>query len=108
MAIAFGKKYKLNKYERISWLDGSNTKTKKYLWLQLKYSAYADNPISISIFVEKGIDENIHYRISLEIKNDAVDKSAMDKYHTHLDLPLNTDAGLVYVSGSHEWGVQWL
>lgn len=28
----------------------------------------------------------------------------MKQYHSHLDIPLNTAAGLVYVAGSNEWG----
>ena len=46
------------------------------------------------------------YRVSLEIKNDGDDKDIRKQYHSHLDIPLNVAAGLVYVSvsGSNEWG----
>lgn len=37
-------------------------------------------------------------RNSIEILN------VMKQYHSHLDIPLNVAAGLVYVSGSNEWG----
>ncbi len=84
-----------------SWLDGSNTKTRKYLWTQMKYKEQAENPISISLFVEKN-DGAARYRISLEIKNDGVDKKIMKKYHSHLDIP--PQPGMVYVSGNNEWG----
>ena len=35
-------------YTSMSWLDGSNTKTRRYLWAPLKYGKYADNPVSVS------------------------------------------------------------
>ena len=70
----------LDKCLPIQWLDGSNTKTRKYLWAQMKYKEYVDNPISISLFVEKDKDTT-KYRISLEIKNDGTDKSHLHMYH---------------------------
>jgi 5-methylcytosine-specific restriction endonuclease McrBC GTP-binding regulatory subunit McrB len=85
-------------------LDGSGTKTRKYLCTQLKYSKFEDNPTSVSIFVEKNGENAARFRISLEIENDGLDKATMDKYHSHLDVPLNKEAGLVYVSGSNKWG----
>lgn len=94
---------KLNRCEPMSWLDGSNTKTRKYLWAQMKYSDYAKNPTSVSVFVEAKAD-TAYFRISLEIKNDSSDKAEIKKYHSHLDIPANTSAGLVYVTGSNEWG----
>lgn len=103
MAGAFAVQFKLDKCMSMSWLDGSNTKTRRYLWTQLKYGNYADNPISVSVFVEKN-NNDTRYRVSLEIKNDGTDKDLMKQYHSHLDIPLNTAAGLVYVSGSNEWG----
>lgn len=93
--------YGLDKCLPISWLDGSNTKTRKYLWAQMKYKDYSSNPVSISLFVEKN-NGVTRYRISLEIKNDGTDKATMAKYHSHLDMPI--EAGMVYVSGSNEWG----
>ena len=104
MAAAFADEYGLDKCLPMAWLDGSNTKTRKYLWAQLKYSAYADNPISVSIFVEKYGDKSTRYRVSLEIKNDGTDKKTMAKYHSFLDLPLDKAAGLQYIAGSNEWG----
>ena len=104
MTAAFAKRYKLTKCLPMSWLDGSNTKTRKYLWAQMKYDEASENPTSISIFVEKNGETSTRYRISLEIKNDGTDKKTMAKYHSHLEIPLNTDAGLVYVAGSNEWG----
>lgn len=95
------KLYGLGKCLPGSWLDGSNTKTRKYLWTQMKYKEYADNPISISLFVEKN-DGVTRYRISLEIKNDGTNKRTMQKYHSHMELPI--EPGMVYVSGSNKWG----
>lgn len=103
MAEAFAVKFKLDKCMSMSWLDGSNTKTRRYLWAQLKYGKYVDNPVSVSVFVEKNSGDT-RYRVSLEIKNDGTDKDLMKQYHSHLEIPLNVAAGLVYVSGSNEWG----
>lgn len=93
--------YGLDKCLPIAWLDGSNTKTRKYLWAQMKYKDYAANPTSVSLFVEKNGDV-ARYRISLEIKNDGTDKKTMAIYHSHLDIP--KEDGMIYVSGSNEWG----
>ena len=98
-------KFGLDRCEPMSWLDGSNTKTRKYLWAQMKYSKYADNPISISIFVEiSPLTDKARYRYSLEIKNDGTDKNQMEKYHSHLDMALQPESSLVYVVGSNELG----
>lgn len=95
----------LDKCEPMSWLDGSNTKTRKYLWAQMKYSQYGDSPISISIFTEMSdTTDRTRYRFSLETKNDNSDKNQMEKYHRFLDIPLEEESSLVYVSGSNEFG----
>ena len=101
MAARCGHLFGLDKCLPISWLDGSNTKTRKYLWAQMKYKDYAANPTSVSLFVEKN-NGVTRYRISLEIKNDGTDKKTMATYHSHLDIP--KEDGMVYVSGSNEWG----
>jgi hypothetical protein len=99
------KRFGLDKCEPMSWLDGSNTKTRKYLWAQMKYGQHSDNPISISIFVElSDVTSKTRYRISLETKNDSSDKNQMRKYHSFLDLPIDPRDSLVYVSGSNEFG----
>ena len=87
MAHICKKNFKLDKCETIHWLDGSKTKTKKYLWLQMKYLKYSNNPISISIFVEMFNLKPV-YRFSLEIKNDGSDTKQLEQYHNHLNLPL--------------------
>lgn len=63
MAAEFAQMYGLDKCLPISWLDGSNTKTRKYLWVQMKYEAFANSPVSISILVEKNGVESTRYRI---------------------------------------------
>ena len=84
------------------WLDGSRTKTRKYLWTQMKYSTEADSPISISISVERKANSAAYYRVGLEIKDDDADEVAMAKFHSHLDIPCDKTAGLTYVSGRDE------
>ncbi|MDU5086900.1 MAG: AAA family ATPase [Anaerococcus vaginalis] len=101
MAARCEQLFGLDKCLPISWLDGSNTKTRKYLWAQIKYKDYTANPASISLFVEKN-NGMTRYRISLEIKNDGANKKTMASYHSHLDIP--KEDGMVYVSGSNEWG----
>lgn len=102
MAEEAKKLYGLDKCIPGSWLDGSNTKTRKYLWTQMKYQSDERNPISVSIFVEKGEQDKAYFRVSLEIKNDKTDTSGMEKYHAHLEIPKEEE--LVYVAGSNEWG----
>lgn len=103
MAKTFAVKFKLDKCMSMSWLDGSNTKTRRYLWVQLKYGKYADNPVSVAVLVAKNSNDTC-YRVSLEIKNNGTNKELMKRYHSHLDIPLNTAAGLVYISDSNELG----
>ena len=106
MAKLCAEKFKLNKCETIQWLDGSNTKTRNYLWAQLKYSEYAKRPESISIFVEMSeVTKHSRFRFSLEFKNDGSDKMVVANYHRHLDLPISDDSDLIYVSGSNECGM---
>ena len=98
-------RFSLNRYEPISWLDGSNTKVRNYMWLQMKYSEgrmIEPKPFSVSVFVELHGTGKAVFRVSLEIKNDGAKKETLDKYHTALEIPLKQ--GLVYVSGSNEFG----
>ena len=89
-------KFGLDECLRIPWLNGAGTTTRSYLWAQMKYSHRKDNPISISIFAEKKNATEAQYRIKLEVRTDSADVARMKQYHSHLDLPLNQDAGLVY------------
>lgn len=104
MADACAQRYRLDKCMPILWLDGSNTKTRRYLWAEMKYSRYTEDPISISIFVEYNGERGVGYRISLEIRNDGEDDETMKKYHSYLDMAIDRSSGLVFVSGSNKWG----
>lgn len=84
---------------KIKWLDGSNSRIRKYLWAEMKYKEFENAPISISLFVEKHSEKSM-FRISLEIKNTDSDDKSMEVYHSHLEIPLKD--GLVYVIGSNE------
>ena len=103
MADLCKREFKLDKCEPISWLDGSNAKTKKYLWAQLKYSAFSSRPESISLTVDiSEVTNKARYRFGLELKNDGSDKAVVENYHKHLDLPLQPESTLVYMSGRDE------
>lgn len=105
MAELCKEKFKLDKCEPMAWLDGSNTKTRRYLWAQLKYSDYGSRPESISLFVDMSDATNKpRYRFSLELKNDGSDKAVVSNYHSYLDMPLEAESSLVYMAGSNEYG----
>lgn len=95
------KLFSIDMYDGGTWLDGSETKTGRYLCIQLKYKDYFDSPISISIFVEKE-DSQTRYRISLDLKNEGIKKEIYEQYHSHLDLSLSD--GMTYATRLNEWG----
>ena len=98
--------FNLDKCMPMQWLDGSNTKTRNYLWAQLKYSQFEATPISISLVVEPSEKtKKTRYRFSLEIKNDGADNKQRETYHSYLDVPLDDESVLVYAVGSNELGV---
>jgi 5-methylcytosine-specific restriction protein B len=97
-------KYGLTKCEKVSWDDGSHQKTRKYLWVPMKYGDYAERHESISVFVEMVTQEKPVFRVSLELRNDKTKAEDVEKYHRHLELPIDKTAGLVYVSGNNELG----
>ncbi len=96
-------KFDFTRCEKISWDDGTHQKTRSYLWIPMKYGKYSSRHESISIFVEMTSDNTAIYRISLELRNDKTNAEDVRTYHRHLDLPLNEEAGLVYVAGSNEF-----
>lgn len=105
MAKLCKERFGLDKCETIQWLDGSNTKTRRYLWAQLKYMEFASRPESISIFVDMSEEtKRARYRFSLELKNDGSDKDMVSNYHRHLELAIKPNSHLVYASGSNEYG----
>lgn len=93
--------FDIDTYDGGSWLDASGTKTKKKLSIQMKYQKYFESPISISFYVEKDEDD-VRFRISLDVKNDGISKQVMDKYHSHLEMPLGE--GMSYGIRSNRWG----
>ena len=97
-------KFNLGKCEKVSWDDGSHTKTKGYLWVPMKYMEYADRQESISVFVELADENTTRFRVSLELRNDKADAKDVKNYHKHLELPLDKKASLIYVAGSNEFG----
>lgn len=99
------KRFNLKRLSNVKWLDGSNKKTKHYLWGQLKNPDNMDSPISISIFVDKNSETlQPRYRISLEIMNKDANMAIMKQYHSYLDMESDVWHGLTYCSGSNERG----
>ena len=86
-----------------NWLDGSRQIMRSYLWIQLKKPNKEDKPESISLFAESSnTGKKSRFRFSLEIhEKEATSMSGeMEKYHRHLELPINTDKNLVYTFNS--------
>lgn len=105
MVEACNEKYNLHQYKGIAWLNAARErKTRKYLWAQMKYENFKNDPSSISIFVEKHSENITKFRISLELKNQDTPQETIDRYHSYLDLPIDSSTGLVLVKGSNEEG----
>ena len=99
------KRFNLKRFSSVKWLDGTNKKTKHYLWGQLKNPDNMDSPISISIFVDKNSGTlQPRYRISLEIMNKDANEALMKQYHGYLNMEPDTWYGLTYCIGSNESG----
>lgn len=96
-------KFGLDYCEPIIWLDGSYTKTKRYLWAQMKYKEYDKYRESISISVEKPIGaKHAKYRFVLELKDLQANSEDLEKYHKHLELPTAINSKLVFLLVSNE------
>ena len=67
----------------------------------MKYAEFTENPIGIAIFVEKN-SSLARYKVCLDIKNDGVDKAILEKFHAHLDMPI--EKGMFYVGPVNKWG----
>ena len=91
--------YSLHNFLTIKWLDGTNTRIKKYLWLQMKYEKYKELPISISLSVEKNFSK-VKYYVSFEIKDSKSSSHLLEKYHLHLDIPKREN--MLYTTGNNE------
>lgn len=66
------------------FLDGSATKIRNYLWIQLKEERWKGSSISISVFATKDF-----FRITTERVDKDVTKEEVAKYNTIFDTPLN-------------------
>lgn len=98
-----GEIFGLNKISVEPWLSASGTKTRKTLCVHMRYGQFMHSPISISIVVEKNGGSVARYKICLDIQRDGVEKDILEKYHTHLDLPLPN--GMCYAGGTcNKWG----
>lgn len=95
--------YELSKVEPTKWLDGSNTKIKGYLWSQMRYPNTTELE-SISLFTEMSNGRS-RFRVALELRNDKATDADYSRHHRSLELPLDEEAGLVYVSGSNEYEI---
>ncbi|GMK40553.1 hypothetical protein PCCS19_36090 [Paenibacillus sp. CCS19] len=67
------------------WLDGSGNGIRTYFWIELKFPHKEMLPTSISIFAEKKND-NLNYRVSLEIKDSKSDIEGYKRHNKFLDI----------------------
>lgn len=107
MAELCEKHFNLKRAQANSWLDGSGRKLRNYLWIQLKAPGYENKPESISLFVEKSDIQKIsRFRFSFEIHNETAKEipGEIERYHKHLEIPINKEKGMVYIAGSDEKG----
>jgi len=107
MAELCEKRFDFKKDIANSWLDGSGRRLRNYLWIQLKAPGYQDRPESISLFVEKSDIQKIsRFRFSLEISNQKAREipGELERYHKHLEIPINREKEMVYIAGSDEKG----
>ncbi len=80
-------KFHLCQSGQIRWLTTNGQKIKSYLWVQLKYKDKKDDPVSISIFVEKSPNTSKpRYRFCLDLKDNAITKKDLEKFHRHLEI----------------------
>lgn len=70
-----------------------------YFWCQLKKQKFVDSNISISIFAEKATDEDIRFRVSVELAVENATEEEKLAYGRLLDKSL--ESKLVYISGGN-------
>ena len=107
MASLCEKNFGLSLKGQIRWDDGTHTKVRRYIWSELCLPETADSPETISIFANVSNDRTkAKYRFTIEIRNENVKQGdgAMERHHSFLDIPLDPNSKLVYVSGSDENG----
>lgn len=105
MARVIQAEYGLGNWEPSAWTDGSHTKVRDYLWIEMRYEDYKDNKNSISIFVNKSIPDILgrdkpRIRFSLEMRDTGATQADYDAHYRFLDMPLKP--GLCYIVGSDQ------
>lgn len=96
-------KFGLQNSGTIQWLDGSNTKLRRYLWAQLKDNKHMEEPYSVSFFTDiDPVTKKARFRACLEVKNDGADRNIMKKYHSYFEMEQNP--ATEYLAGSNELG----
>ena len=87
------------------WLDGSNTRVRKYFWAELKKADREHYPTSISIFAENIDGEGVRFRFSIELKENESEKRHYYKHHCFLDMDISkAEVPLRYYSGGNNDG----
>ncbi|MEK4713571.1 McrB family protein [Sporosarcina sp. FSL K6-5500] len=103
LADSFAAKYGVKNKNKSKWLTGGNDVVRRYLWNQLKYEEYKDVLTSISIFVEKN-DEDVQFRISIELDEKRAEQSDFDRHHKMLNKPLIQDEQYCYyIKANRGW-----
>lgn len=108
----FFKKYGYSYNSNAStWLDGSNTKVRNYLWIELKKEQKEKFSTSISLVAEK--HEELRFRVSLEIKDNKSEEedyirhfrylNILDVYNTNFEYFGKTNADLNNKDDINKW-----
>lgn len=81
----FFKKYGYSYNSNAStWLDGTYKKIRTYLWIELKKAHKEKFSTSISLFAEK--QEELRFRVSLEIKENKSEKEDYIRHFRYLNI----------------------
>lgn len=65
------------------WLDGTNTKVRHYLWMELKRKDKKGLSTSISVVAE--MEQRLRFRVSLEIRDNKSDENDYIRHFRYLD-----------------------
>jgi len=88
-------KYGMKNGGKSQWLTGGRNVVRGYLWNQLKYEEHENVLTSISIFAEKD-DEDVQFRISIELDEKTANQADFDRHHKILNKPLIQDDKYCY------------
>jgi len=103
LADHFALKYGVKNKNKSKWLTGGNDVVRRYIWNQLKYEDFEKVLTSISIFVEKN-DENVQFRISIELDEKKAQQSDFVQHHMILNKPLiQDDQYCYYIKVNRSW-----